>query len=184
MEVQRTTRREAHAAIGGYCVGLAVLIVSFAVSSIGFLDTNDPGTAALILLLAGALISFISSFFVWTTHIGQTARFVSGALFAGLGAYGLAIWPFVLSIFILPNGQERRLACWDPLGDAGAQGGIGKYLDISTTLIPAQIRCSIEESPSVEVLSRLESLALSSVVIVLACLVIVGIYLMVRWRKV
>jgi hypothetical protein len=184
MEEQRTTQREARAAIVGYGVGLTVLIVSFAASSIGFLNNNLPGTPALILLLTGALIAFVSSFFVWTTRIGQTTRFVAGALAAGVGACALAFWPFVLSIWILPDGDERRSACWGPLVDAGVQGGVGQTVEISTTLLPAQIHCGIGASPSVRALPGLESMTLSAVVIALACLVIVGVCLMIPRRTV
>ncbi|TFC58556.1 hypothetical protein E3O62_10220 [Cryobacterium sp. TMT2-15-1] len=87
---QQVTQREANVAIGGCCVGLAVLIASFAASYLDYLETNNTNVLALILLLAGVGVAFISSFFVWTTDIGQTTRFVSGALTAGGGALGLA----------------------------------------------------------------------------------------------
>jgi hypothetical protein len=180
---QQVTQREANVAIGGYCVGLAVLIASFAVSYLDFLETNNTNVLALILLLAGAGVAFISSFFVWTTDIGQTTRFVSGALTAGGGALGLATWPFALTAFVLPSGEELRSACWYPLIDAGAHGGVGKTLDISTTLLPTQIHCSMGTGPSAVVLSGLESTALSAVVIALMLLAIGGIYLMLTRGK-
>lgn len=183
VEDQKATQGESRAAIGGYGVGLTVLISSFMVSCLDLPETNYTSVSALILLLAGASVAFFSSFFVWTTDIGQTARFVAGALSAGGGALGLANWPFVLTVFMLPSGEELRSVCWDALIVVGADGGVGKTLEMSTTLLPTQIHCSIGMGPSAVVLSGLESTALSAVVIALAVLLIGGIYLMVTPGK-
>ena len=183
VEEQKVTQGETRAAIGGYGVGLTVLIASFIVSCFDLPETNYASASALILLLAGAGVAFVSSFFVWTTDIGQTARFVAGALSAAGGALGLAIWPFALTAFMLPSGEELRSVCWDALIVVGADGGVGKTLEMSTTLLPTQIHCSIGTEPSAVVLAGLESTALSAVIFALVVLLIGGIYVMVTPGK-
>ena len=181
VDEQKVTQGETRAAIGGYGVGLTVLIASFIVSCFDLPETNYASASALILLLAGAGVAFVSSFFVWTTDIGQTARFVAGALSAGGGALGLAIWPFALTAFMRPSGEEWRSVCWSALVDA--DGGVGKTLKMSTMLLPTQIHCSIGTEPSAVVLAGLESTALSAVIFALVVLLIGGIYLMVTPGK-
>ena len=97
------TKGEAVAAVGGYSGGLALLVLSFAVSYAGFLSSNTTSGAAVIILLIGAGVAFVSSFFVWATARGRNARFVWGAVSAGGGALSLAVWPFVLPPVVSPG---------------------------------------------------------------------------------
>ena len=97
------TKGEAVAAVGGYSGGLALLVLSFAVSYAGFLSSNTTSDAAVIILLIGAGVAFVSSFFVWATARGRSARFVWGAVSAGGGALSLAVWPFVLPPVVSPG---------------------------------------------------------------------------------
>ena len=173
------THREAVCAVAAFYVGLTLLILSFAVSYASFLSSNTTSGMAVIILLVGAGVTFISSFFVWITPRGQTARFEWGALSAGGGALSLAVWPFVLLMWFLPDGEELRSACWDSLIDAGANGGIGKILHISTTLFPTQISCDVGAGPSTVVISGFEATALSAVILLFVFHVLVGVWLMV-----
>ena len=173
------THGEAVAAVVWYSGGLALLILSFSVSYANFLSSNTTSGMAVILLLAGAGVAFISSFFVWITPRGQTARFVLGALSAGGGALSLAVWPFVLPMWFLPDGEELRSACWYSLFDAGVHGGTGKTLHITTMLFPTQISCDVGPGPSAVVFSGLEATALSAVVLLFVFHVLIGVWLMV-----
>jgi hypothetical protein len=167
------------ATLAPFALGLILLLLSFAISlrlsSLGFPTDLSSGIA----LAVGALLTLLGALVIAFTALGRTVRFAQGMGATAFGAAGLALYPWFIEIFVIPKYEDARSACWLLIQDATNSQTL---LEVTSSLIPVQVRCVTEREPSASLFSGLESFVMSSPFVVLAGLVVLGVYLMATSR--